>query len=366
MRTSRTVAAVAACAIALNSTGAAVAFDRFIDEDEIVMEFEGKKAGKLENIRWQLNGVKLGAETVLAAKSRALVMSAVAPNAFGVGRLPFLGAGEFSFSLTLGFLGAIGLSSSSIAAIEIDIPFDSSPLLFYFLAVRALGSGLEVSLNDQNGVVGSPVVLADTRLARLRMKQTATELIFDARSILGGPWINVATLALAVTFQVFQLSFGAALLNPGALVMFDDLRASGGIFGPTEAFHLLVLYALLADLALAREAIVHQTNLSLALTTLLAFQNALLLAAAGIQTDFGQFLAFTQVALALKHLKTAGREAGKVEKPLTRGRFVDALERLARAEAFLQLATLALRGMNARKIDELCYFLGGKGFKPTT
>jgi hypothetical protein len=357
MRTAWFVAALAAWLIASAAPAGATGFEHedFIDEDEIVMRFEDKKPGKLEGIRWQLNGVKVGAETVLDAKSRAIVIAGLTQNAFGVGRTPFRGSGEFSFSLTLGFLGNVGLTTSSLAAIEVD-DFGSNPFEFHFLGVQPEGDDLEVTVNDENGVVGSPVVLPNTRLARVRIEQTATERIFDARSLTGGPWINVATVASPATDDVLEFSFGAALLNLGALVMFDDLSAEGGIFGPAEALNLVALYTLLSNLGLLRDTVVHEGNVALALATLGTFQDALLLAALGIELDIPEFLAFTQVALALKHLKTANREAGKVEKPLMQGKLIDALERLARVEAFVRLATLALRGMTARKIEELCYF----------
>ena len=359
MRRARTLAAaLTALAVSFNTTGAAAGFGHFLDEDEIAIGFEGSKPGKLENIRWDLNAVRLSTARIRTAKALALIMAASATNAFGVGRLPFHGAGEFSFAMTLGFLTSVGLTTNSLVALEVDIPFNSNPLLFFLLKAKPQGEDLQITASNQAGPIGTPVVLTDTRLARLRIQQTATDLIFDARNIRGGSWQNVATIANPVSSLLFQLSFGAAFLNPGALATFDNLDASGDIFGPAETFHLGVLYGLLATLETARSALIHDSNAALVLATMLTLQTALAATAAGIDADFvqGQFFALTQVALALKHLRSASREAGKVEKPLTRGAYVDALERVVNTVAFIQLATLALRGMGARKIADLCFF----------
>jgi hypothetical protein len=174
--------------------------------------------------------------------------------------------------------------------------------------------------------------------------------------------VNVATIASPVSSAVFQLSFGASFLNPGANVVFDDLRASGDVFGPAEAFHLGILYGYIANLLTARDAIIHDSDAALALATIAAFQTALLATTLGIELDAsqGDFLAFTLIALGLRHLKSAGREAAKAGKALEKGQDVGALERIVRAVALIQLATLALRGIGARKIEELLFYADEK------
>ena len=359
MRARKLAAALTAVALTFNTTGAAATgFKGFLDEDEIFFGFETKKPGKVENLRFDLNGVRLSHDHVRNAKAFQLVMLATVANAFGVGLLPFLGNGEFSVSATLGFLTNVGLTSNSLVAIEVDIPFDSNPLQFFLLKANPTGADLRITAANQNGTIGTPITLTDTRLASIRIQQTATELIFDARNVRGGDWHNVATIARTPSLDDFQLSFGASFLNPGALAVFDDVKANGEIFGEAEQFHLGLMYDYRDDVETARSALVHEGNAPAALAAMAALQTALLATALGIELDLsqGDFFRLTLAALAVRHLRSAIKEAGKVEKPLSRGQHVDALERIVRVNAFILLASLAMRGLNVRKIDDLCYF----------